>query len=97
MQLRINEVAEQQGVNLSRLQRQTGLTMTKLRRYWYNETKSAELETLETLVRFFRRYDPEITVGDLFTVTTDAAPINPTAAPHSQSPAPGHSTRQIHP
>lgn len=77
MQLRINEVAQKHGVNLSQLQRQTGLTMTKLRRYWYNETKSAELETLETLVLYFRRYDSSFTVGDLFSETTDAKPLNP--------------------
>ena len=73
MQLRINEVAEQHDVNLSQLQRQTGLTMTKLRRYWYNETQSVQLDALETLVLFFRRYDPDITINDLFTVSTDAA------------------------
>ena len=74
MQLRINEVAEQHGINLSRLQRQTGLTMTKLRRYWYNETQSAQVDALETLVLYFRRYDPDITVGDLFTTTPTPPP-----------------------
>lgn len=67
MKLRINEVAQNLGLNMSQVQRQSGLTMTKVRRYWYNEVRSAELDTLETLLKLFRRYDPKITIADLFT------------------------------
>jgi hypothetical protein len=66
MKLRIDEVAEGLGLNLSQVQRQSGLTMTKLRRYWYNESRSAEFDALETLLRLFQRYDPTVTIADLF-------------------------------
>lgn len=69
MKLRIDEVAANQQLNLSQVQRKTGLTMTKLRRYWYNETKSVELEALETLLKFFRQRDPSLSLADLFSVT----------------------------
>ena len=66
MKLRIRELAEGFDLNLSQVQRQTGLTLGKLRRYWYNETRSAELDALETLLKFFQRYDASLTVADLF-------------------------------
>ena len=34
--LRVREIAEGQGLNMSQLQRQSGLTMGVIRRYWYN-------------------------------------------------------------
>ncbi len=34
--LRVREIAERQGLNMSQLQRQSGLTMGVIRRYWYN-------------------------------------------------------------
>lgn len=66
MKLRINEVAESVGLNMSQVQRRTGLTMTKLRRYWYNETKSVELDALFRLLKLFRVHDPSITLDQLF-------------------------------
>lgn len=65
MRLRIDEIAARQELNLSQVQRRTGMTMTKLRRYWYNKTKSVELDALDTLLSFFRRHDPHLTVADL--------------------------------
>ena len=67
MKLRIAEIAAAQELNMSQVQRQTGLTMTKLRRYWYGETKSVEFNALEILLKFFRQRDPSLTVADLFT------------------------------
>lgn len=34
--LRLKETAEAHGLNMSQLQRQSGLTMGVIRRYWYN-------------------------------------------------------------
>jgi transcriptional regulator with XRE-family HTH domain len=34
--LRVRELAEQQGLNMSQLQRKSGVTMPSVRRYWYN-------------------------------------------------------------
>ena len=34
--LRVRQIAEGQGLNMSQLQRQSGLTMGVIRRYWYN-------------------------------------------------------------
>ncbi len=34
--LRLKEIAEAQGLNMSQLQRQSGLTMGVVRRYWYS-------------------------------------------------------------
>lgn len=67
MKLRIAEIAAAQELNMSQVQRQTGLTMTKLRRYWYGETKSVEFDALKLLLDFFRKRDPSLTIGDLFT------------------------------
>ena len=46
--LRLREIAEDQGLNMSQLQRQSGLTMGVVRRYWYNTANGlAEGEPLE--------------------------------------------------
>lgn len=73
MKLRIAEIAAAQDLNLSQVQRRTGLTMTKLRRYWYNETKSVEIDALETLLNFFRQRDPSLTLDQLFTTPPAAS------------------------
>ena len=49
VKLRLQEVATQQGLNLSQVQSRSGLTMTMLRRYWYNQTNTVSLHALETL------------------------------------------------
>ena len=41
--LRLREVAEAQGFTISQLQRQTGLDMGMVRRYWYNEGRKGPL------------------------------------------------------
>ncbi len=42
--LRVKELAEARGLNISQLQRQSGLTMGMVRRYWYNEGKEGQLD-----------------------------------------------------
>jgi hypothetical protein len=34
--LRVQEVAQSQGLNMSQLQKKAGVTMPSVRRYWYN-------------------------------------------------------------
>ncbi len=36
--LRVREIAEARGLNMSQVQRYSGLTMGAVRRYWYNTT-----------------------------------------------------------
>lgn len=63
IRLRLQELAQKQGLNMSRVQRQSGLTMMQVRRYWYNETSSVDLKALDVLSQllhiqpgeFFRR------------------------------------------
>lgn len=41
--LKVRELAEAQGLNMSQLQRKSGVTMPSVRRYWYN-TKDGKVE-----------------------------------------------------
>lgn len=41
--LKVREIAESQGLNMSQLQRRSGVTMPSVRRYWYN-TKDGKVE-----------------------------------------------------
>ncbi len=49
IKIRLQELAQAQGLNLSQVQRRSGLTMTLVRRYWRNETSSVSLEALDVL------------------------------------------------
>lgn len=49
VKIRLQELAQARGLNLSQVQRQSGLTMTQVRRYWRNETSSVSLHALEAL------------------------------------------------
>ena len=60
VKIRLRELAEAQGLNISQVQRRSGLTMTLVRRYWRNETTSVTLEALEVLSNLLR-----IAPGDL--------------------------------
>lgn len=50
--IRLKELAEAKGFNQSQLQRQTGLTMGLVRRYWFNDTEEIKLSALEKLCDF---------------------------------------------
>ncbi len=41
--LRLKEIAEERGLNISQVQRQAGLDMGMVRRYWYNEGRKGPL------------------------------------------------------
>ena len=71
LRLRVREVAQKKKISMSQLQRQTGLTMSLIRRYWYNTHDGKKdgkplsfvsFEHLATLARFF-----EVEPGSLLT------------------------------
>lgn len=49
IEIRLKELAEAKGIRQSQIQRQTGLTMGVVRRYWFNETKEIQLASLDKL------------------------------------------------
>ncbi len=52
--IRLAAIAESQGKNMSQIQRESGLTMGMIRRYWNNETMDIRLPAIETLCRLLR-------------------------------------------
>lgn len=76
--LRVRELAESQGLNMSQLQRASRLTMNMVRRYWYNTADGKQagpalaevrLDALESLAHVL-----SVSPGDLI------APDTPTPA-----------------
>ncbi len=63
--LRLHEVAEQHGLNMSQLQRQSGLTMGMIRRYWYYETTEVNLEALDKLAELLGVTPGELLVHEV--------------------------------
>src|SRR5262245_48786549 len=61
VRLRIKELAEQQGLNRSQLQRRSGVTLPMLYRYWDNNTESVHLRSMERLAKVLG-----VQVRDLF-------------------------------
>lgn len=49
IKINLQSIAESKGFNMSQVQRQSGLTMGLVRRYWYNETEEVKLSALEKL------------------------------------------------
>ena len=47
--LRLKELAEERGLNISQLQRQSGLDMGMVRRYWYNEGTKGPLHEINLI------------------------------------------------
>lgn len=66
--VRLKEIAEAQGYNLSRLQKASGVDMGVLRRYWYWDgfTQSVHLPSLERLCRLLGVFP-----GDMIVMTAD--------------------------
>jgi transcriptional regulator with XRE-family HTH domain len=44
VRVRLKEIAESKGLNMSQIQRRSGLTMMQIRRYWHNKGKHGALE-----------------------------------------------------
>lgn len=57
----IDTLAKLKGMSQSRLQREAGVTMPMLRRYWANDTDSVHLESMDKIAHVL-----EVQVGDLF-------------------------------
>lgn len=63
IQMKLQEMATKRGLNMSQVQRGTGLTTGMVRRYWNNETESYHMPSVEILAKYF-----DIPWCDLFTV-----------------------------
>lgn len=66
--IRLSAIAERQGKNMSQVQRESGLTMGMIRRYWNNDTIDVRLPAIETLCKLLN-----CDIGDML-VITDAYP-----------------------
>ncbi len=62
--IRLAAIAESQGKNMSQIQRESGLTMGMIRRYWTNDTIDVRLPAIETLCKLLG-----CSVGDMLTIT----------------------------
>ena len=60
----IKELAEQKNISQSRLQREAGVTMAQLRRYWFNQSESVTLDALERIARVLGVKPGELIVED---------------------------------
>ncbi|KPV53877.1 hypothetical protein SE17_07060 [Kouleothrix aurantiaca] len=66
VRLRLRELAQSRGLNMSQVQRKTGLTIGMVRRYWYNQTTQVDLLALDALARLL-----EIEPGAFFSDEPD--------------------------
>lgn len=62
--IRLSAIAERQGKNMSQVQRESGLTMGMIRRYWNNDTIDVRLPAIETLCKLLG-----CSVGDMLIIT----------------------------
>ena len=60
IRIRLAEIAARHNKNMSQVQRESGLTMGLVRRYWNNEPESVQLEAIEKLCKLFG-----VTVGEM--------------------------------
>ncbi len=82
--LRLREIAEAQGLNMSQMQRRSGLTMGAVRRYWYNTSDGKEngprlalvnLDALDSLARVLRVQPNELIGPEQEQVDTAASQL----------------------
>lgn len=71
VRLRLKELAEARGLNMSQVQRQSGLTMMLVRRYWYNAGKNGPLEAVNLAAIDALSKTLRVQPGDLFEHTPD--------------------------
>lgn len=62
--IRLSAIAERQGKNMSQVQRESGLTMGMIRRYWNNDTIDVRLPAIETLCKLLN-----CDIGDMLVIT----------------------------
>ncbi len=60
----IRELAEKQNFSQSRLQREAGVTMAQLRRYWYNQSESVTLDGLSRIAKILGVKPGDLIVED---------------------------------
>jgi transcriptional regulator with XRE-family HTH domain len=72
VRLRLQELAKLRGMNLSQVQRQTGLTLGMVRRYWYNETTQVDLRAIDQIAQLL-----DVKPSEIFT----DEPLDPTEEP----------------
>ena len=65
VRLRLRELAEEQGLNMSQVQRESGLTMGMVRRYWYNDTTEVRLTALGALAKMLGVRPGELLTDEL--------------------------------
>jgi len=70
VKLRLQELAQARGLNLSQVQRRSGLTLAMVRRYWRNETSEVSLKALDALSALL-----QVAPGDLFTKVEEASVV----------------------
>ncbi len=91
--LRLRDIALAQGLNMSQLQRRSGLTMGVIRRYWYNtanglaEGEPLEMVSLEHIDRLATVLGVEL--GDLLEEDTEEITMPGLVAALRTQPAPG--------
>lgn len=66
IRIRLAEIAAKNGKNMSQVQRESGLTMGMVRRYWNNEPESVQLDAIEKLCRMFN-----VPVGEMLVIESD--------------------------
>lgn len=68
IRIRLAEIAASKNKNMSQIQRESGLTMGIVRRYWFNESESVKLEAIESLCKVLG-----VEVGDMLVIDRDKA------------------------
>lgn len=63
IRIRLAEIAKERGKNMSQVQRETGLTMGMVRRYWNSDTESVKLDAIEQLCSLLG-----VEVGEMLTI-----------------------------
>lgn len=75
--LRIAELAQDRGYSITRLQHETGLSASTVRRYWHNRVQRVGLLILEAFARVL-----EVSVNELFArEPAPAASATPSSRP----------------
>ena len=65
--LKLRQIAEAQGLNISQLQRRSGLDMGMVRRYWYNEGRKGQLTEVSLPALYKLAQVLGVEPGDLIT------------------------------
>jgi DNA-binding Xre family transcriptional regulator len=76
IRLRVREMALARRVTLAHLQRTTGLSISTVRRYWYNSVRFVGLDALEQIAQAL-----DVNVTELLVSVPSKAPTSQAAAP----------------